>query len=161
LYTNDSLFYRIINKAFSDMDNKNIEIVGKWIKALKLALEIFDDKETFKEIVLYRGANVQLDFSVNDNYKIMQHIIFPPFTSTSTSKEIAEGFKRPDECFILFKISYQIKLNRDKYRPKSLKAISSLPSECEYLLGPFSKFNVQKVNCINERLYMIEINNLD
>jgi hypothetical protein len=161
LYTTESSFYRIVNRSLGNLDDKSIIVCENWIKSLKLALEIYDDNKRLNEIMLYRGINCNADFDVIKNYKVMMHIVFPAFTSTSSSKDVPIRFKKTDKCFILFKINYKINKERLIYRPKCISEISKYVGENEYLLFPLSIFIVKDVQCASTNHYCIELENLE
>jgi hypothetical protein len=112
LYTDESPFYKIINRCLGSVDETCISSCEVWIKALKLALETYDYKQpqTF-----FRGISWNLNDDVYEKYKIGSFIVFPAFTSTSTDELTAFRFgfglghnDKKKGC-IIFKILYEFK----------------------------------------------------
>ena len=161
IYTLESEFFKILNKSLRTKDNNNYY----YYPFIKLCYEGIRKgflKPYIKEI--YRCSKISIDEfkeiqeiynSKKNNIKYPNLIVFSrSFLSFSTEKNMAEGFKRPNNnTYSILYIIQEIKNinNIDKKVSNTLiETISKIPDEKEALVFPFSCFEIINIKKIEK-----------
>lgn len=165
LYTCESLYYKLVSKVLSNINEKNICECEIWIKALSLALKTMHslnndgDEEDKGEIKLYRSVNISDDVRVQETYKTNMAICFPAFTSTSADEQVALAFQFGRKRSILFEIDYDFAANSRFIPPVNISSYSEFKQEKEYLFSIFSIFRIKRIDEIDENKFKIFLTN--
>jgi len=138
VYTSE-LFCSKINKYFLFMNHKVLENFKNVLSMFSYAFSHFKDGAKLPKRC-YRNIRYLEKETFKINYKIGDRLIFPAFTSTSSSNkpELAE----------LGNIKFIIEIDPnipDVEKPKSLEKVSDNPDEEEFLFKCFSCFEILSI----------------
>ena len=161
LYTKEkNSYYNDFNYWLNNINKKAISKIAYFVGSLMFSLNNVN-KGLEKEAILYRG--ICIDYSniikyymnyINDD-KI---IIFPSFTSTSTSEEISKSFASGDNYGVLFKINYNYTHKEWKYLAVNISSFSDFSNEEECLFLPFTFYKIKNFEFDKEnKLAKIEL----
>jgi len=128
--------YREINKALLSDDIDGISKNQAYILALKSAIRNEFSKQSFR-CVVYRGLNIGSNWK--QQYKAGTTFLWPTFTSTSRSMNVAQGFGN-----VVFRIN--IETGKGLTYFADVSKYSEYPFEQEILFYPYSGFEVTNVN---------------
>jgi hypothetical protein len=143
LYTLPNCFFSLLNKALRDNHREAIIVCRKMIWLILTAMKklLPSSKST-----VFRGIKLNL---VN-SFSVGQKIVWPAFTSTSTTMKVAGGpefFGNSTPGAVNFRTFFFITLTSKA--AKSLAQVSVLPEE-EVLLPPNTTFEVTDISDVYE-----------
>jgi hypothetical protein len=138
-YTLNNCFFGILNKTLREGNRETIFAFRKMIWLILLGMKKLSPSS---KNTVYRGITMNMV----DKFIVGQKIVWPAFTSTSTTMKIAGGidfFASPEPGSIAYRTFFYISLTTRAAR--SLSSVSVLPEE-EILLPPYSTFEVIDVS---------------
>ena len=141
IYTNESFYYKYLNKFLREGDYEHFKILSNHIS--KFIYHLYDYRkknyQNHDNSLLFRNMYISSEEFYNYQNSLDKIICYPSFTSTSLN----ENFKPVEQYNELF-----VKIIIEQNNSKSVVSIGELsinPEEKEYLFLPFSFFKIKIV----------------
>jgi len=143
--TREKSVYKELNNALAMRDSNRLE---KWKPYLFYLIRGLS-KLPSESCTVYRGLDVQLT-QKTERYHVGNTVIWPAFTSTSTSSSILSSFANTKGTWA----------SMDIVEGKDISKLSIYPQESELLLLPNSEFRVEEILGTSTKRLVIEFHKL-
>lgn len=148
-YTQEGPLYKAVNNALRNRNVHEMRYLASFIKELRGVFNMrnVDGVLAFKDDLLFRGIQVPDPAQALKDFKVGEKFVWPGFTSTTTTRSVAERFGN-----LIFVIRFKLPAGVEKgsegppvFAPACISQFSDFPNEGEVVCPPHTEFEVLEI----------------